>query len=101
MSKQQDWMDVDGTVAERTNTVIAGVLDWADKDDIGVIRRKNVEDAIEHLTPVGSEDTIRQYVERVIENGPFYPSRAPGQWVIHWERVYGTQEETSTGEYNE
>lgn len=99
MSKQQNWMDQSGQIADRTNTIIAGLLDWADKSDVNAIKRRNIEDAITQLTPVNGEDTVNQYVRRVAKYGPFVSTGA-ALWRIQWERVHA-QEESSMGAHNE
>lgn len=80
------WNDTGGTVAERTNTVINGLLDWAEKSGYDKITRSNIEDAVIHLTPVESEGTIDQYVEHVTRHGPFYGT-GMGKWIIAWDEV--------------
>lgn len=92
---RDDWMDGTGVIVERTNTVITGILDWADKSDVNAIKRSNVEDAVESLTPVNGDDTIDKYVRRVVDHGPF-DGQGAALWQIDWERVYSTQEESST-----
>lgn len=109
--KRQEWMTESGPVAARTNVVIAGVLDWADKTDTNVVTKRNVEDAVKDLTPVGGTDTVAEYVERVTRYGPF-DSRGIGTWKIQWGANANAdandakdsddeRERTSTGEPNE
>lgn len=89
-----EWMDGTGVIVERTNTVIVGLLDWADKSDVNAIKRVNVEDAIKSLTPVNGDDTVDKYVRRVIDHGPFEAGGA-ALWYIEWDRVYRAQEDTN------
>lgn len=80
------WYDTDGKIADRTNTVINGLLDWARNDDVTSITRKNIEDAVRHLTPVDGDETVDSYVERVVTHGPF-TSSGPAMWRINWQEA--------------
>lgn len=86
-TERQEWIDTGGKIANRTNHVINGLLEWADKEDVNTLTRKNIEDATRELTPVDGDDTVGQYVERVVENGPFSPKGSPALWNIDWDDV--------------
>lgn len=100
MTKPHAWMQGSGQIVDRTNTTIAGLLDWADKTNVNTIKRRNIEDAIKSLTPVNGEDTVRKYVERVVDHGPFIIT-GTAIWSIQWDRVELAREESSTGDTNE
>ena len=84
-----DWYDSSGQIAERTNVVINGVLDWAGKEELDHVTRKNFEDAITALTPVDGDGTVRDYTERCVKHGPFNPAGV-GLWTIDWDQVHET-----------
>lgn len=81
-----DWYDSGGPVAERTNTVINGLLEWAAAEDVDRIHRSTVRSAIEQLTPVGTRSTVTEYNRRVVRHGPFVQV-GTGSWTIEWDRV--------------
>lgn len=84
--RTEQWMTGGGTVTNRTNIVINGLLDWAVKADVNKITRSNITQGVKELTTIATDDTADEYVERVTENGPFEWD-AVGRWVIQWDQV--------------
>jgi hypothetical protein len=90
-----DWYESSGPVAERTNTVINGLLNWAEKTDTNRITHSNITEATRSLTPVDGDGTVSEYVERIVKHGPF-ENTGVGVWDIDWERVYSGDEYATT-----
>jgi len=66
-----DWHPGTGTIAERTNVVIRGLIDWCLKSNTEKVTQKNITDAIRELTPISGKKTVTEYIERVVTHGPF------------------------------
>lgn len=65
-------MDGTGTIASRTNTVIATAIEAMHDQDVRRINRPNLSKlVINRLDAVGTEETAEKYVKRVTTHGPF------------------------------
>jgi hypothetical protein len=71
------WMQGSGQVVDRTNYVIAALL----QQEFTRFRTGTLDNAIEEFADVHSDQSIEKYRERVIRHGPF-DRAAPGQFRI-------------------
>lgn len=92
------WIDRTGGVPTRTNRVINGLLEWADKTGVEAITRSNITDAVHELTPIDTDDTASEYVKRCVREGPFSASGTPGLWNIEWEQARDARQSHPTPE---
>lgn len=71
-----------GTIATRTNVVIATAIHAMHDQNVRLINRPNLSTLItKRLDAVGTEDTAAKYVKRVVRHGPFEPDGI-GTWRL-------------------
>jgi hypothetical protein len=68
----EKWLGGSGAVARRTNRCIQALLEWhAKRDDVSKLTRANIEDCVEEIADIHSEETVDRYVKRIVNHGPF------------------------------
>lgn len=72
-----EWMPGGGQVARKTNDTIEAIL----AQDVSKINTQSLNDAIEAVADVHSDETLKKYRKTVTKHGPF-SLKTPGVWVV-------------------